>query len=116
MLLKTKEEFFAVRNIEEIAKSPANKTVRFAFSKELLNYCQKEQVRCAVEVESITQAIYANHYGATYLIASKKIAPAIQKIADDYLFDTKVLTQIRFEWEMEVLAQEGIDGVIIEAL
>jgi len=114
MLLKAKNEFLSVSNKDQIAKNPANKTIRFAFSKELLAYCQKEQIPCAVEVRSISQAIYANHYGAAYLIASKKIAPRIQKIAEDYLFDTKVLVEICFEWEMEVLAQEGIDGVIIK--
>ena len=116
MLLKAKDEFILAATKEEIAKNLASKIVRFAFSKELLAFCQKERIECAVEVQSIPQAIFANHYQAAYLIAPKELAAQIQKVADNYLFDTKVLVAIRFEWELEMLAKDGIDGAILPRL
>lgn len=116
MLLKAKSDFVCIESKEAIAKVPANKIVRFSFDKELLAYCQNNGVVCAVEVANIAQAIFANHYQAAYIIAPKTKAEEIQQIADSYLFDSKILVEIRFEWEMERLAHDGIDGVILEAL
>jgi len=42
------------------------------------------------------------------------LASKLQKIAENYLFDAKILVPISNESEMEIVAEAGIDGVIFQ--
>ena len=110
------EKFYQINSIEDISHTPSNSIVRFRFSDKnapLITFCQENGVKCAVDIENITQAILASNLGANFLIAPQESAKAIQNIAETYLFDAKILA---ISDDIEQMALLGIDGVIIESL
>jgi len=106
------EKFYNISNIEEISKTKANSIVSFSYNEELLTYCFDNNLEFAIIISSIKEAIYANCLGAKYLICDKLLAINIQKIADNYMFDSKVLALIQTNEEIEEIAQNEIDGSI----
>ncbi len=105
-------KFFKISNIDEIKNTEANSTLYFLFNDEILKYCFENSLDFAVKIESIKEAIYANALNAKYIIAEKKLAKKIQKIAENYMFDSKVLAIIETNDEFEDIAKVEIDGVI----
>lgn len=105
-------KLFAISTIEEIKNTEANSTLYFLFNDEILKYCFENSLDFAVKIESIKEAIYANALNAKYIIAEKKLAKKIQKIAENYMFDSKVLAIIETNDEFEDIAKVEIDGVI----
>ncbi len=77
---------------------------------------EKNNLSNAVVVSSIKEAIYCNALNSKYIICDKKLAKAIQKIADNYMFDSKVLAIIEDSEEIEKIALNEIDGVIYSNL
>jgi len=110
------EDIVNIKNIEDIKTSKANSTVSFGYNDEVLKYCFENEVNCAVIVNSIKEAIYCNALNARYIIASKDLAKDIQKTAENYMFDSKVLATIETNDELEEIASFEIDGVIYNSL
>ena len=73
-------------------------------------------MNCAVKTTSIKEAVYANAMGAKYILPSAEILQSVQKLAENYLFDSKVLALIENEDEIEQLALKNIDGVIFHKI
>ena len=110
--------FFSVANVEDIKKSTPKDIVllkSFSSPYTLAKYCQENEVVYAVAVESIKESIFASNLGASFIICNFELAKELQKVADNYLWDTKVLAKISSEDEMESVALAGVDGVIIGA-
>ncbi|MDR1460415.1 MAG: hypothetical protein LBI78_02080 [Campylobacteraceae bacterium] len=108
--------FYKIKNSDEIAKTPSNSIVAFEFenSKDIIRFCQKNGVNFAVEAKTTKEALLSNAAGASYIITnSKKAAKQIQNLAEQYLFDAKILLKIKDENEMEEVAKDGIDGVLL---
>jgi len=106
------ENFYPVNSIEEISQTHSNSIVRFTFSNanvKLLRYCTENGVRTAVEVENITEAILASNLEATYILVTEESATNIQKVAETYLFDAKI---IAFSNDIEKMALLGVDGLL----
>ncbi|MDR2080953.1 MAG: hypothetical protein LBP54_03580 [Campylobacteraceae bacterium] len=106
--------FHTVKKAEEIIKSP----VIFEFSEEnfalFRAICKKKEIVFSVETNSVKEALLANAAGASYIVAkTKKAAKKIQRIAEYYLFDAKILLKIKDENEIEKAAKSGIDGVLL---
>jgi len=78
-------------------------------------YCQENSIPFAVTVTSSTESIFANALNASYVVCPIEDAPIIQTVAQDYLFDTKVLTLINSEKEISKMARMSIDGVVFPA-
>ena len=76
----------------------------------LIKYCKANSVRCAVKVSSITQAILCNALEVFFIISYD--AKIIQKIADNYMFDSKILQIISSDEDIEKIALNEIDGCI----
>jgi hypothetical protein len=106
------EETFMIFHKDQILETKANSTVIFNYNQGILQYTQQNDVSCAVVVSSITQAIYCNALNAKYIIAEPILAQEIQKIAENYMFDSKVLALISSSCEIEEIARKEIDGVI----
>ena len=110
--------FFVVANEEDIKKSSPKDIVllkSFNSPYELAKYCQANGIAYAVDVANIKEAIFASNLGANFIICSFELAKELQKIADNYLWDTKVLAKISSEDEIEEVALSGVDGAIIGA-
>lgn len=109
------ERFVAVDSLDTIKMSPAGSILLFddlAASIALVHYCQKEGLPFAVRVTEIKTALFAYALGARYIIAEREAAQAIQQLAQQYLFDTQILVEIRDENEIETCAGMGLDGVL----
>jgi hypothetical protein len=107
------EEFFRIENIEDIKDSPNGATVLVdRFDIDIAKFCQVNLVSYTIVVSSIRDAIFANLLNAKYIIAPRDILRELMKIAEYYLFDTKVLVEAR-EDEIVDMARVGVDGVIL---
>ena len=110
------EEIFNITNIEEIKTTKANSTIAFGYNEELLKYSFENDLNSAIIVNSIKESIYANALNAKYIIANKDLATDIQKTAENYMFDSKILAIIESNEEIEEIASYEIDGVIYKTL
>lgn len=110
------ENIFFISSIQDIKNTKANSTLIFNYDEVLLKYVSKNSISSAVIVTSIKEAIYANCLNAKYIISNQDLAKEIQKIADNYMFDSKNLAIIKSNDEFEQIAKNEIDGVIYEYL
>lgn len=110
------ENIYKVSSIDEIQNSKSNSIVSFGYNEKLLTYCNQNSVFCAVVVDSLKDAIYSNALNARYIICNKNLAISVQKIADNYMFDSKVLAIIESSDEVEDIALNQIDGIIYKTL
>jgi hypothetical protein len=109
------EKFYHIDSPEAIASTPAGSTVLFAWNEgnlDLITHCQSNDLPFALEVASVKEALFAENVGARYLLVEGSLAKSVQKIAETYLFDAKILTRIDDEAQLEAVAYEGIDGVV----
>lgn len=110
------KEYSFIDSILDIEHTVANSTLIFNYDENLLIFCRKNALDNAVIVSSITEAIYCNALNSKYIICDKKLAKAIQKIAENYMFDAKILAIIESSDEIEKIALSEIDGVIYTSL
>ncbi|MCF6310753.1 MAG: hypothetical protein L3J19_09860 [Sulfurimonas sp.] len=109
------KNFYHVQSIEAIQNTPPSSTILVDFNEEnldIINHARVNSMPLAIQVQDITQIIYASSFGATYIMLSKELCKTAQNLADNYLFDAKILVNIENEDEIEELALLGIDGVI----
>jgi len=107
--------FRKVFSLEDIKQTPADEIVLLeplSDSITLAQYCQAQRIAYALIVNSVTEALFANALGSQYIICQEEDAINIQPLAQEYLFDTKVLMLIGSEKEIEKMAKLSIDGVI----
>ena len=110
------EEVIYIKNIENIKYTKANSTIIFDYDEKTLEYSYKNNLSSAVVVSSIKEAIYCNSLNVKYIISEKNLACEIQKIADNYMYDSKNLVIINSNEEFEQTAKAQIDGAIFKEL
>lgn len=108
------DPFYRVDTVEQIAKTPSNATLLFHFDPVLIAYCVAQKVSFALHVKQIKELVLANALGASYFVVDKTLALHAQKIADDYLFDGKVLLLSNDDNDIEFAASHTIDGILFE--
>lgn len=109
------EKFYHVFDIETIIQTPPSSTIYLEFEEknlDIISYLQQNSIKFALKVKNITELMYASTLGASYIHVDQKLAKTAQKIAENYLFDAKILVHIDSEDEIEEMALLGIDGVI----
>jgi len=107
------EKIFLVDKISDISETPANSTIFLkSFNIEILKFAKKNSVSVAIEIQNISEAILSENLDVKYIISEIKLASQIQKIADNYMYDSKILTWIEKDGELEKVAELQIDGVI----
>jgi len=82
---------------------------------ELVRHCRSNDLSFAVTIGTLKEALLANALGAAYIVCQHEQAIEVQKIAEEYLFDTKILVLVESEREIETMARFGIDGIIFPA-
>lgn len=107
------EKIYKVTNISQIKKTPSNSTILFDFNnKEVLQYIKDTDVAFCVKISKPIEACLANALGAKYIVSKKDMASKIQKIAEEYMFDTKILCLVENEEEINFCIENFIDGVL----
>lgn len=110
------EKIENIKAIDDIKDTSSNSTVCFSYDKSIMSYCFSNNVSYAVKIASLKEALFANALGAKYLLPGADILEEVQKTAENYLFDSKVLAVIESEEEIENLARKNIDGIIFQKL
>jgi Ni2+-binding GTPase involved in maturation of urease and hydrogenase len=106
------ETFFKIENTSDIKNTTPNSVVLTTYNLETINYCFKNNIPCGVFINSIKEAIFSNNLRAKYLICEDNMGKNIQQIAENYMFDSKVIVVIDDDEGIEKIAKDGIDGVI----
>ena len=101
--------------IDDIKNISANTIVYFKYDIDIIKYCSKNNIRSAVEVLNITEAIFCNCLGV-YFIISNTEAKQIQKVAENYMFDSKILQIINSDNDIQKVAIDEIDGCIYKEI
>lgn len=107
--------FYHVADIDAISNTPPSSTIYLEFSEDnldIISYAMQNEVGFMLGVNTITEIIYASSFGASYILVHKELAKIAQEIANNYLFDAKILVKIEEEDEIEEMAILGVDGVI----
>ncbi|NPA03962.1 MAG: hypothetical protein GXO61_03785 [Epsilonproteobacteria bacterium] len=103
-------KFKKLSSINRIKTSVEIPLIKFDF--ELLNFCKENKIEVAVEIYSLEEAVFSNALEASYLFCSLPLAKKVQRVANRYLFDSKV---IAITQEIEEAIKWGIDGVFLPA-
>ncbi|MCD6191141.1 MAG: hypothetical protein J7K14_06345 [Sulfurimonas sp.] len=110
------ESLYHIIDIDSITHTPPSSTLYVKFSEEnldIIEHLNVNKIEFALDVNNITELIYASALGAKYILLSREIAKTAQNIAENYLFDAKILVHITDNDEIEELALLGVDGVIL---
>ncbi len=107
--------FCKVFSIEDIKKTSADEIVLLeplVDSHAFAAHCQENNMAFAVVVNTLDDALFANALGAKFIICEEDDALMIQPIAQEYLFDARILVLIHSEKDISKIARGGVDGVI----
>jgi len=109
------KRFFKIFTIKGIEKSQADDIVLLeplVDSHTIAAHCQGNAIPFAVVVNTLDDALFANALGAKFIICEEDDALMIQPIANEYLFDTRILVLIHEVKEISKIARGHVDGVI----
>ena len=108
------ETFFKCTSLEDIKNSPSNSTLIFYYcdnSLELFKFCKNNNISYGVIINSIKELIFVSNLKAKYVFTDiEKKAVEFQKIANEYLLDTKIVYLSKSFEEIEKIAKLGIDA------
>ncbi len=109
------ENFYHISSIEAIQNTPSSSTLYIEFSEtnlDIITHAFLNSMPTAIYVQNVTQLLYASSFNASFIVVEKELAKTAQNVAENYLFDAKILVLIEKEDEIEELALLGVDGVI----
>jgi len=109
------EEFYKVKTLEDIKNSPSNSTLIFDYcesSLTLFEFCKNNNIPYGVNIDSIKELIFISNLKAKYAFTDKiENAIDFQKIAENYLLDTKIILLVENFDKIEEIARFTIDGI-----
>ncbi len=110
-----RDSFYHVFDIDSITNTPPNSIVHIEFKEEnldIISHANLNQITISLYTKNIRDLVYASALNASFIIVKKSLATDAKNIANEYLFDAKILVLIEEENEIEELALLGVDGVI----
>jgi hypothetical protein len=109
------QPFYHIDSIEALRHTPANSVVTLYFTPEnldIIEHLRQNNIRFALHIETAVDAVIGENLGANYLIVLPKYGSEIQKVAEHYLFDAKVLGYIDTTKSLNDLIEMRLDGAI----
>lgn len=109
------DSFYHVLDIDSISNTPPSSIIHIEFKEEnldIIQHAELNQIKTSLCCKNVTDIIYAESLGASFIVIHKELAEVANKLANDYLFDAKILVLIEDEEDIEELALIGVDGVI----
>lgn len=109
------QSFYHVFDIDSISNTPPNSIIHIEFKEEnldIISHANLNHVKTSMCGTSVQDIIYASALGASYIVVRKNLASDAKDLANEYLFDAKILVLIEDENEIKELALLGVDGVI----
>jgi len=108
--------FINILCIDDISNTQSNSVVIFLYDIEIIKYCQKNNIQNAVIVNNITESIFCNNLDVDFIIVKNDISKQVQSIAQNYMFDSKILQIIKDDKDIQNIAINEIDGCIYDNL
>jgi len=108
------EKFYHILDTDALVHTPPNSTVYIVFEEgnlDIIAYLTRNNIPFALEIATIEELIYAAALHASYIFVPKELAKTAQNIAENYLFDAKIIVHITSEEEITTMALSGVDGV-----
>ena len=108
--------FIEINSISQIDSTTSKDIllVEFKAPFSLAKHCFENNLEYAIEANSIKDALIAVNLGCSYIIANLELAKTLQNIANEYLWDSKILVKIKDDITLEKVALNYIDGVIYQ--
>ena len=109
------ENLYHIADIEAVPKTPPGSTIYLEFDEnnlDIIDYLRANAIDFALGVETLRDVIYANALGAKYIVTEDSLCKEAQEVANEYLFDAKIVVRIIDDDRIERFAKEGIDGII----
>jgi len=109
------EPFYHIDEIDEIERTPANSTLFIHFREanlDIIQHMRQNSLTFALEAATLSEVVYAHNLGAKYIVVKEALAKSAQNVAENYLFDAKILCRLTKEETLDEKISEGIDGVI----
>ncbi len=109
------EKFFHISDVEAVLKTPPRSSVYLEFDEknlDIIEYLQANTIDFALGTKSLQEVVYASALGAKYIVTDEALCVQAQRIAQEYLFDAKVLVRVMTDEEIEKYAKLGIDGLL----
>jgi len=107
--------FYHVQSTEAILNSPPSSIIYLDFNEDnldIIEHLRINKIPFSLNVKSILEIMYASSLEASFIMIQKHLAKTANDIANNYLFDAKILVHIEHEKEIEELALLGVDGVL----
>jgi len=106
-------KFSNVKTIANIKSTPPNSILLMDFNQEIMQYCKDQNLIFAVQVASVKELVLASAINASFLLVNKDFAKTAQQIANEYMYDAKILLKSSHEDDIEFCALNGIDGIFL---
>ena len=109
------QNFYHISSIDAILKTPPSSTLFVDFDEDnldIIEHLRSNAIPFALGVSNLKEIVYASALDASFIIVTKEFAQDAQNVANEYLFDAKILVMIDNEDEIEPLIRQSIDGVI----
>ncbi len=109
------ERFYHVESIDAISNTPSKAVIALVFEEQnldIITHLHLNSIRFALYITTPVEAVLGENLRATYLIVNPENGSAIQKVAEHYLFDAKVLGYCEEEENLEELIDMRLDGAI----
>ncbi len=106
--------FCTINSTEEIKNTTPNSILLMDFNKEIITYAKEQDLPFGVRVNSIKELVLSSASKASYLLVNHKFSQTAQKIANEYMYDAKILLVSDDEEDIEFCAKNGIDGILFE--
>ncbi len=104
--------FFEIISAKDIQSTPPNSIVLFDYDVKLAKYCKDNSVAFAMRIKNIKELVYANALECDFAFVEKDFAKNAQNIANEYVFDMKIILPVENDEELEWAVLNGVDGVI----
>jgi hypothetical protein len=106
---------YSIQHTQDIARTPSNSTVFFAYDASLAQFCHANKVSFAIYAKQTKELVLSQNLGASFIVVDKALSLNAQKIAEHYLFDAKILLLSADDTDIEWAALNGIDGILFQS-
>lgn len=102
--------FYMIKNLENLSQKKEN--IIFDFDKEFIKKSQNLNLEFSIICKNEVEILLSNSCKAKFIIVKKEFSKKAMKLANSYLFDSKIAIIIENENEILQASEDEIDCVI----